>query len=226
MNMKKVAAMSLVLALIVGITACDDKKKQNQETGENWNESIQKLSGDSTIYGLCLDGSAMNTLQMVTDSGDTLTLSTTDLNEAGMVFGGYAVGDRMAVILDSETKSLRMIVNESTLMGSWVMLNPLDGTSYTGFCIKDGGNLESINQAQIDYKTWSLVDGQLEMVGVREGGGDFEDFEVYQLLYLSNDSLAIKDSETVYEYTRPGREDNYEDMDLELDESMDDDLAM
>ena len=152
--MKKVVAVSFVLALIVGITACDDKKKQSQETGEDWSENVQKQSSDSTVYGLCLDGSAMNTLQMVTDSGDTLTLSTTDLQEAGMVFGGYAVGDRMAVILDSETKSLKMIVNESTLMGTWVMLNPLDGTSYTGFCIKDGGNLESINQSQIDYKTW------------------------------------------------------------------------
>lgn len=230
-TMRRIVLFIGAMAIALAMASCDDKKKAESQTETPWKENTVQSVRDSTVFGICADGSAMNTLQMVTDSGDTLTLSTTDVKEAGMQFGGYGVGDRMAVVMDVETKSVRMIVNESTLMGNWVMLNPLDGTSYIGFCIKDGGIAEGINQSQLIYKTWSLRNGMLEMRSVREGGGDFEEREVFQILFLSSDSLCIKDIDreagsTIYEYIRPVKEDTYEDLDLDLEDDSFDDFAM
>jgi len=227
----------LASALVALMAACGDKKKQETDPGvEGWVEHDLPEMRDSTIFGICAEGTTMNTLQMVTDTGDTLTLSTADVQEAGLVFGGLKVGDRMAVLADRKTDRATMIVNESTLMGEWVMPNPMDGSSEMGICIKEGGIAESINQGALLYKTWRLNNGQLELMSVREGGGDFEETENFRLLYLDDDSLAFKEirpnrgvnePDVIYEYTHPHAQDTYEDLNLEFDdESTFDDFVM
>jgi hypothetical protein len=91
---------------------------------------------DQTLYGLCTDGSAMNTLQLLTDNGDTISLSLTAALEAGQVFGGYQVGDRMAVLTNPAKTEATLVINESTLLGDWVMPNPIDGSSEVGIRLK------------------------------------------------------------------------------------------
>jgi hypothetical protein len=86
------------------------------------------------------------------------------------------------------------------------------------------------------YKTWRLNNGQLELMSVREGGGDFEETENFRLLYLDDDSLAFKEirpnrgvnePDVIYEYTHPHAQDTYEDLNLEFDdESTFDDFVM
>jgi hypothetical protein len=218
---------AVAAALALALAACGGKKSTAQQGGDGgWDEDVEYDNHDNTIFGLCSDGSAMNTLQMITDSGDTLTLSTMPAQEQGQVFGGYAVGDRMAVLPNEEGTAAVMVVNLSTLMGKWVMPNPLDGSSYMGIEIKDGGIAESINQGSVIYKTWRMLNGRLELVSVREGGGDFEETEYCQLLFLTADSLSFRDSEDVFEFTRPGRQDDLDDEDVELEEGSFDDFIM
>lgn len=144
----------------------------------------------------------MNTLQMITDSGDTLSLSITDAKENGKVLGGYACGDRMAVLLNDDKTVAQLVINETTLLGNWVMPNPLDGSSFVGISLKDGGIAESIDQSTIVYKTWRIVNGRIEIQSVREGGGDEEEINVYDIVKLDADSLVYKNEEDLFEYGR------------------------
>jgi hypothetical protein len=207
----------LLLAMLI-VTSCEEKKNKAQQE-DGWEDNVNYILHDSTIYGVCTDGSSMNTLQILTDNGDTLTINTTYAEETMNVLGGYTSGDRMAVILREDRSQALCVTNISMLLGDWVMLDPMDGSSYVGIRIKDGGIAESINQSTIIYKTWRMFNGKLEVVSVREDGGDFEDTEIFTISKLTGDSLVIRDAEQVYDYTRPGLGEDYGDVDINLEDS-------
>lgn len=207
--MKKLM-FSLAAVVVVVFVSCGEKKAAVQSNQEELDEALEYMYRDSTIYGTCTDGSTMNTLQMLTDNGDTLTLSTLAAQESNCMFGQFANGDRMAVVANEKHTQALIVINLNTLLGDWVMPNPLDGTSYMGFTIKDGGIAESINQTSIVYKTWRINNGNLQMVSVREGGGDFVEDETYKFLYLSADSMSLQGTEEVFDYVRPVVEENYD----------------
>ena len=163
--------------------------------------AVVDINRDSTFYGICGDGSAMNTLQLITDVGDTVNLSIAEANEKGLCFGGFQSGDRMAVILKDKTTA-RQVINQSALLGDWVMPNPIDGSSEMGIRIKDGGIAESIDQPALIYRSWKLYNGKLEIVAVREGGGDAVETNLYDIVAIGPDTLVFKDSEETYEYSR------------------------
>lgn len=200
----------LLAAIVVLFASCGEKKAAVQSNQEELDEAMEYMYRDSTIYGTCTDGSSMNTLQMLTDNGDTLTLSTLAAQENNCMFGQFANGDRMAVVANDQHTQALIVINLNTLLGDWVMPNPLDGTSYMGFTIKDGGIAESINQTSIVYKTWRIHNGNLQIISVREGGGDFVEDETYKFLYLSADSMSLQGTEETFDYVRPVIEDNYD----------------
>ena len=194
--------MIAVAAAVLTMGSCGNK---GQQVTYEYNDSIEMSSvvdRDTTVYGICGDGSAMNTLQLLTDSGDTLNISVEEAKDADQCFGGFSGGDRMAVLLKDKSTA-QLVINLSTLMGNWVMLNPLDGSSETGFRIKEGGIVEGIDQGSIIFKSWRIYNGQLEMVMIREGGTEEEETNRYSLVTLGADSLVIKDSEDVYRYGHP-----------------------
>lgn len=108
----------------------------------------------------------------------------------------------MAVMLNADRSEAELVINETTLLGDWVMPNPLDGSSIVGISLKDGGIAESIEQSTIIYKTWKIVDGRIEILSVREGGGDVEETNVYDIVKLDDDSLIYKNDEDLFEYGR------------------------
>lgn len=195
--------MFLALGAIVGLSfsACGNKQNQNTTYEDTTLIDSSKIK-DVTIFGLCGEGSAMSTLELMTDMGDTLHLSLEDAKENNQVFGSYAPGDRMAVVISPDYKNVKTVINESVLMGNWMMPNPIDGSSEVGIRIKDGGIAESIEQSSIIYKTWKIVDGKLEITLVREGGGDEEETNWYTIDKLDGDSLIYHFEDEVFEYSR------------------------
>ena len=129
--MRKSILFVIVALVLTSIVACNNKKNKADGT-EGWVETPVRDTRDSTIYGLCGVATSMNSLQLITDNGDTLMLSTEIAQEDGRVFGGYKVGDRMAVLADLKAKRATMVINQSLLMGNWVMPNPIDGSSEMG----------------------------------------------------------------------------------------------
>ena len=165
----------------------------------------------------------MNTLQLITDVGDTLTLSIDEANNNGLCFGGFQSGDRMAVMLKDEATA-KSVINQSALLGDWVMPNPLDGSSEMGIRIKEGGIAESIDQPTLIYRSWRLCNGKLEIVAIREGGGDEEEVNLYDIVALGPDTLVYKDSEDTFEYTRYRQRENKEV--IRLESASDDDMMI
>jgi len=87
--MKKSGLMAFIAAVML-LSGCGGENRQTPDSaGED--SSTVYVNAEKTVFGICGEGSAMNTLQMITDSGDTLSLSITDAKENGKVLGGYAV---------------------------------------------------------------------------------------------------------------------------------------
>lgn len=207
--MKKVSLLMMMVAGVIAFGSCGGKQQQQQAETEQDSLSTEELvPRDKTIYGICTDGTAMNTLEMITDSGDTLRLNLERAAEAGKVLGGLQVADRVAVVTDKSGQEAEIVINLNTLLGDWVMPDPLDGSDEIGIRIKEGGVAESIDQSVIIYRTWKIFNGDLEIQLVREGGGDEEEDNFYEILALGADTLAYrtlnkpKDEIETFEYNR------------------------
>lgn len=207
--MKKVSLLMMMVAGVIAFGSCGGKQQQQQAETEQDSLSTEELvPRDKTIYGICIDGTAMNTLEMITDSGDTLRLNLERAAEAGKVLGGLQVADRVAVVTDKSGQEAEIVINLNTLLGDWVMPDPLDGSDEIGIRIKEGGVAESIDQSVIIYRTWKIFNGDLEIQLVREGGGDEEEDNFYEILALGADTLAYrtlnkpKDEIETFEYNR------------------------
>ncbi len=219
--MKKIGIILLVAAAVLTMGSCGNKtQKVPFDNGDSANMSI-----DSTLYGICGEATSMNMLQMLTDTGDTLMLDISNANEKEQVFGGLQVGDRMAVVPNEDMTSAKIVINQTTLLGNWVMPNPIDGSDEVGISIKEGGVAESIDQGTIIYRTWRLVKGRLEIVLVRDGANDVEELNIYDILKLTADSLVYKDSEETFEYSRQKPKETYGE-NVKLEDSSFDDFKM
>ena len=213
----------MVATAIVAMGSCGNKSAQAPVSEEPDTTVVVTINRDSMVYGICGDGSVMNTLQLITDIGDTLTLSIAEANDKGKCLGGFQSGDRMAVMLKNKTVA-SMVINQSALLGDWVMPNPLDGSSDMGIRIKEGGIAESIDQPSLAYRSWKLFNGKLEIVAIREGGGDEVETNLYDLVFIGPDSLVFKDAEDTYEYSR--YKEHHYNVDIQLEEASDDDFRM
>ena len=219
--MKKIGIMLLVTAAVLTMGSCGNKtEKVPFDNGDSLGMNV-----DSTLYGICGEATSMNMLQMITDTGDTLMLDISNAKDNDLVFGGLQVGDRMAV-LPNDTKTVaKTVINQTTLLGNWVMPNPIDGSDEVGISIKEGGVAESIDQGSIIYRTWRLNQGRLEIVLVRDGANDVEELNVYDIVKLTSDSLIYKDAEETFEYERQKPKETYGE-DVKLEDSSYDEFKM
>ncbi|MBP1540708.1 MAG: hypothetical protein ILA25_00855 [Prevotella sp.] len=218
MKMHKIVIPTIISLVVVMMGSCGNgTKKVPFDDGDS--AEVENL--DPTLYGICGEATSMNSLQLITDTGDTLRIDMSAAQEDEKVFGGLQPGDRMAVVPTKDKKEAVMVVNQSSLLGSWVMPNPIDGSDEIGICIKEGGIVEGIEQSTITYKTWRLVRGQLEIVCVREGGSEEDEVNLYDIVKLGADSLVFKDSEDIFEYGRQKPRETYG-LEVELEDATDD----
>lgn len=227
--MRKSLFIGMMVAGIMMLGSCGggSRPQQSMVYEEDSTDIEDVVPRDKTIYGLCGPATAMNTLEVLTDSGDTLHLSITTAQEAGQVFGGLQSGDRLAIMANADKTVATKVINLNTLLGDWVMPDPLDGSAEVGIRIKEGGIAESIEMTNIYYRTWKIFNGNLEILSVREGGGDEEEMNLYEILVLGSDTLAYKtigrlrDEEETFEYNRWKPKPQIDLRGLELEETLD-----
>ena len=221
--MKKSESILLAAAIVMTIGSCGNKGNQQVVENDADTTVVVSINRDSTLYGICGGGTTGNSLQLITDIGDTLNMSIAEANNNGRCFGGIEVGDRLAVMLKNKSVA-RQVINQTALLGDWVMPNPIDGSSEMGIRIKEGGIAESIDQPSLTYRSWRLFNGKLELVAVREGGGDEVETMLYDIIAMGPDTLVFKDSEDTFEYSRY-KEHHYS-VDIKLEEASEDDFKM
>lgn len=210
--MKKWTVFAL-LTIVLTMASCGNKTQRNYEmvTDTTGMDAMR----DHTIYGICGENTAMNSLQLITDAGDTLMLSITEADEAGKVLGGLHAGDRMAVLANEDKTKATLVINQSALLGNWVMPNPLDGSDELGVRLLDGGIAEGIEQPYVTYKSWRFFNGRLVIESVREGTGDIPETEEFDIQTLGPDTLIIKNDDGQSEYYRQRPKKDYSDIKLE-----------
>ena len=213
--MKKTFVILVVTAAVLMIASCGNR---TQPVPFDNGDSADIANADPTIYGIRGVGTTMNMLQLITDTGDTLSIDLSTAQEKNQVFGGLQAGDRMAVVPNADKTEALMVINQTTLLGNWVMLNPLDGSDEVGIRIKEGGIAESIDQPTVSYRTWRLTRGQLEIMQVDEEGSGQEETYVFDIIKLGADSLVYKDAEDTYEYARQRAKTNKEE-EIKLEDS-------
>ena len=126
--MKKLPYMFLLMAVaMLLIAGCRQTPQQVEvDTLADTLRMDTAIIGDidSTQYGVCGEGTAMHTLELITDGGDTLYY-TFQVEEDADIQGGMMCGDRMAVMGKSTSEGLvaTRIINLTTLFGKWTSLD-------------------------------------------------------------------------------------------------------
>lgn len=203
-------------AVVLSIGGCGNKQQQNYDDYRDTTEV--DVIDKPTIYGVAANTTTGDTLKLVTDNGDTLVIDITKAHKDMKVIGKIQQGDRMVVVSDPNKKYGEIVINQNMLLGDWIMPDPIDGGTNVGISIKEGGVAESIEMTNITYRTWKIVDGQLEIISIREGGGQEEEVNYYDITKLTADSLSYKNDEDSFEYSRYKPRDEYG-VDIELEQS-------
>ena len=187
----------LMIAVAAMTASCDNKSSRQTTEVAPDSTVAEVVDRDFTLYGVCGDGSAMNTLQLVTDEGDTVVVSIDAANDRGLCYGGFQSGDRMAVILEEDETTASQVVNLTALTGDWVASDPANPQS--GIRLKEDGVAENIGNGAVEYRSWRLFNGRLLIECVRDGATETGSYEIVS---IGPDSLVFKDSSQLFKYSR------------------------
>lgn len=172
------------------IASCNGNKQKGSDTDVN---ADTDAAADSTLYGICGEGTAMHTLQLITLTGDTLNLSLLPDDaddpdaDAATVNGGLMCGDHLAVLATTTADGpvATKVINLTSLMGRWTSIS-------RNFVIEEGGVVTSDVKAETHpYTSWKIYNGQLLL------GRD-----TFNIVTLGPDSLAIENHNGIYLYKR------------------------
>ena len=172
------------------IASCNGNKQKGSDTDVN---ATTAAATDSTLYGICGEGTAMHTLQLITLTGDTLNLSLLPDDaddpdaDAATVNGGLMCGDHLAVLATTTADGpvATKVINLTSLMGRWTSIS-------RNFVIEEGGVVTSDVKAETHpYTSWKIYNGQLLL------GRD-----TFNIVTLGPDSLAIENHNGIYLYKR------------------------
>lgn len=188
MDMKKYdkTLLAALLAMMIG-WGCTGKKTQQQPT-ESDTMVVEVSTPDSTVYGVCGEGTSMHALELVTDEGDTLTYLVDADTEQEAVKGGLFAGDRMAVVGYKGAEGdmvATCAVNLTTLMGKWTSIDK-------NFEIQEGGLVESSIKAETrPWTSWKIHNGQLLL-----------NADTFAIERLGADSLCLENGEGIFVFKR------------------------
>lgn len=221
--MKKTALTAV--AVVIAMASCQFKEPPKVPYEEPIDPSIEV---DSAIYGYCGRGSTASVLKLIDNATlDTLTFNVNEARGKGRVLGEYSVGDQLYVIPNEDRTAAICIVNENMLVKEWVMPSPYDGNSPVGIILKSGGDAESIDQIDLVYTRWAILNGRLLLTETREDAGGLEMTQKYDILKLTRDSLLLSnvEEEETFEYG-VRKEEAPVDLGIELDYNTEEDYDL
>ena len=159
--MKQLSLLFIAIAVMtLAMTGCKNKSQRN--VGDSIVAEEPTVT-DSTVYGVCGENTAMHTLSLITDAGDTLEYVLDD-SEENPVVGGLLAGDRLAVVegpeMDGE-KTAKKVINLTTLLGKWTSLDK-------NFEIEEGGTVKSLTTSAATHFIWKTIRASLFTSGLNK----------------------------------------------------------
>jgi hypothetical protein len=176
-----------MMIAIFSFVGCNGNGKKNAQVVDK--DSIaSKVETDTTVYGVCGEGTAMHSLELITDGGDTINYMIMDEGaDSASVLGGLLVGDRLAVIghkVDGENYA-KTVLNLTTLQGRWTSID-------RNFEILEGGVVKSHLQAETNpWTEWKIWNGKLLL-----------NKDTFMIDNLGADSLYLENKNGIFVYKR------------------------
>ena len=177
-----------LLFLVLVLAACDVKKKQQIED----TDEVAEVN-DTTVYGVCGEGTSMHSLEIITDAGDTLVYTLlsqdveTEVETPSDVQGGLMAGDKMAVTGHKTADELvaDMVINVTSLLGHWTSIDK-------NFTIEEGGTVRSAVKAETNpWTSWKILNGSLLL-----------NRDTFCIECLSADSLYLENANGIFTFKR------------------------
>lgn len=177
-----------LLFLVLMLAACDAKKKQQIED----TDEVVEVN-DTTVYGVCGEGTSMHSLEIITDAGDTLVYTLlsqdaeTEVETPSDVQGGLMAGDKMAVIGHKTADELvaDRVINVTSLLGHWTSIDK-------NFTIEEGGTVHSAVKAETNpWTSWKILNGSLLL-----------NRDTFAIDGLSADSLYLENANGIFTFKR------------------------
>lgn len=183
--MKKIFYMALALVAMFAASSC--KNKSNTPVISANDSLVVADENDSTIYGVCGEGTSMHSLELISDAGDTLSVFIDDENP-DIVQGGLLAGDRIALIgykaQDGEMMAQK-IINITSLLGKWTSLDK-------NFDLIEGGEVKNNVKAETNpWTSWKILNGQLLL-----------NKDTFDIDKLGSDSLMLENRQGIYVFKR------------------------
>lgn len=177
-----------LLFLVLMLAACDAKKKQQIED----TDEVVEVN-DTTVYGVCGEGTSMHSLEIITDAGDTLVYTLlsqdaeTEVETPSDVQGGLMAGDKMAVTGHKTADELvaDRVINVTSLLGHWTSIDK-------NFTIEEGGTVYSAVKAETNpWTSWKILNGSLLL-----------NRDTFAIDGLSADSLYLENANGIFTFKR------------------------
>ena len=178
-----------LLFLVLMLAACDAKKGKTQV--EDTDEVVEV--NDTTVYGVCGEGTSMHSLEIITDVGDTLVYTLlsqdaeTEVETPSDVQGGLMAGDKMAVTGHKTADELvaDRVINVTSLLGHWTSIDK-------NFTIEEGGTVHSAVKAETNpWTSWKILNGSLLL-----------NRDTFAIDGLSADSLYLENANGIFTFKR------------------------
>lgn len=178
-----------LFALVLMTGACTGNKDANNPDSDSTPED-----NDSTLYGVCGDGTTMHVLELVSAMNDTVYLNILDEDpeidtyEGTLCLGGLMSGDRIAATaqkLDDGTYMANRIINLTSMLGKW------SNTAKLFELTEDGTVLADADVESKPWTSWRILNGQLLL-----------DTDTFNIDVLDADMLGLGNNEGLFIFTR------------------------
>lgn len=184
--MKRIFYVVFALGLLFAVNSCKDKQVKPVISANDSTEVDDDMA-DSTIYGVCGDGTTMHELQLITDDGDTINAFVND-DEPNIVKGGLLAGDRVALIASKDANGemvAQSVINLTSLLGKWTSIDK-------NFELLEGGEVKNNVQAeQNPWTSWKILNGKLLL-----------NKDTFMIDNLGPDSLYLENNQGIYTFKR------------------------
>lgn len=199
---------NLMLSLIcLSFYSCDWK---TNGSGQDQSDSIDtnafsiisvELPRFMEVTGTVGDGTSMNSLELITEKGDTLLLNTTGTNFIGELYVGQKIDVFYNSIEDEDVASV--VVNLTQMQSKWAQVNRM-GEKVGMWLTPDGKVLT--DSTDVGYTRWAICDGAIVLsypitTETREMGTVFK-ADTFFITTLDNENLRIARGHVGYSFVR------------------------
>lgn len=185
-NMIKYILVIVAFASVFTLSGCQGNKKTIPLINASDSTSVENIV-DSTIYGICGEGTSMHNLQLISDGGDSLNVFIDEENPS-IIQGGLLAGDRMALIVGKNQDAgytAQKIINITSLLGKWTSIDK-------NFELIEGGEVKNNVKAETNpWTSWKILNGKLLL-----------NKDTFEIDKLGPDSLYLENSVGIFTFKR------------------------